>query len=768
MILRLWQFFRPRIGWPTFLTLLGAAACLPMAIHQGQWVEGSAVLLWLALVGGTLGAWLADRQLRDRALWPLGLVIGGLMAFAAVGQTVPSPLLLFQAPGSLPISPPEPAPGYVDNLVRISLQVVEPLWFYGREFAWRNTLFGTQITRWVQVAISGGVSQDNDVFLLLMGWLGWSASFHSVVAHARNRHPALALAPLGLLITVAVAAARDVSEWLYLFLGLATILWADGVYLQRERRWVRERVDYSPDIHFDVALAGTLLGSITIVVAFTVATTIPWAGSLLTDPVAGPRQRVARALDRLFAGVRRPETTGTNLRQASFDDLPLSRVLGGPPELRDDPVLRVTADGLDDFELSNLYWRGLTYDRYTGRGWANTGDRRVRRPPQPAEREQLGPAVTQQIKLLAEAGPLRYAAARPVQVDVGATWVTRGEDDLVGWYADVESYTVVSRPTVASAEELRQAPTQYPRWVTERYLQLPLDLPDRVTDRAREIVGEGATPYGKAVAIEAAMRDVRYSLEVGPPPPDRDIVDYFLFDMEAGYCDYFATAMTVLSRAVGVPARIAIGYAMGTYDEALGAYVVTRLDAHAWVEVYFPGIGWVPFEPTPARSPIDRMSPPEFESVDRRHAPAVGAVGGSQWVWSVVLIVGGAGVVGLALWAVRRRRMKDVTPEERVRALYDALWHRAAWFGWDGRVGQTPGEQVEALERVLAEQSLQIGSGEWAFVYHGVDVVDDLRQLGHLFVKAQYSRYGVTAEEAGTADDAWRRLRWRLLLLWKK
>jgi transglutaminase-like putative cysteine protease len=113
------------------------------------------------------------------------------------------------------------------------------------------------------------------------------------------------------------------------------------------------------------------------------------------------------------------------------------------------------------------------------------------------------------------------------------------------------------------------------------------------------------TPYDRARAIEQYLRTFPYSLDVPHPPPDQDLVDYFLNDLRKGYCDYYASAMVVLARAAGIPARLAIGYANGTYDLNSRRFLVTEADAHSWVEVFFPNIGWVAFEPTAGRPALE-------------------------------------------------------------------------------------------------------------------------------------------------------------------
>lgn len=135
-------------------------------------------------------------------------------------------------------------------------------------------------------------------------------------------------------------------------------------------------------------------------------------------------------------------------------------------------------------------------------------------------------------------------------------------------------------------------------------LQIPDQLPERVRDLAAEITGPYDNRYEQAKAIERYVAEnFTYTLTPRRAPLGRDYVDFLLFDSKEGFCTHFATTMAVLCRAAGIPARIAEGYVLlatptGYTPEGLGNYDVTNQQAHAWVEVYFEGIGWLPFEPT--------------------------------------------------------------------------------------------------------------------------------------------------------------------------
>lgn len=140
--------------------------------------------------------------------------------------------------------------------------------------------------------------------------------------------------------------------------------------------------------------------------------------------------------------------------------------------------------------------------------------------------------------------------------------------------------------------------------IREKYLQLPDSLPQRVIDLAREIVKDKGNDYEKARAIESyfATNGFRYETEGVPvPEEDQDYVDQFLFETKYGYCDNFSSAMVVMLRAVGIPARWVKGFAGGemvSSDGELKTFEITNNDAHSWVEAYIPKVGWVPFEPT--------------------------------------------------------------------------------------------------------------------------------------------------------------------------
>lgn len=199
---------------------------------------------------------------------------------------------------------------------------------------------------------------------------------------------------------------------------------------------------------------------------------------------------------------------------------------------------------------------------------------------------------------------VHFTGRLPVYSDVEAVY--SGEE------LDNATYAVVGLVPQMTASDLEGAGTGYPQYVTDTYLQLPDSVTQETRDLANHIVQQAGatTPYDQAVAIQNYLRtNFTYQLDAGGAPGDRDIVDYFLFDSKVGRCDHYSSSMAVMLRMLGVPARIVTGLAPVSYDSDMNGYVYRGRNAHAWVEVYFPGFGWVPFEPTPTEGAIDLDRP---------------------------------------------------------------------------------------------------------------------------------------------------------------
>ncbi len=351
-----------------------------------------------------------------------------------------------------------------------------------------------------------------------------------------------------------------------------------------------------------------------------------------------------------------------------FDDTLNLRVRG---DLNDDVVMRVRASG-------PAMWRGLLFDRYDGTTWSGDPDDPVAlggEPPYtyPVELRSLGPRATisQTFYVEAEQPSVLFAAGQPeaVWVEEALNIDALGSLRLDSTLTEGAVYSVVSSLGAASPDDLRALPNVPPPEALERYLQLPDGIPTRVEELARRLTRGAPTTYDKVTAIESWMaRNYEYSTESPVPPLGQDAVDHFLFETDVGFCEQFASATIVMLRALGIPARMVAGYAVGNRNPFTGYYEIKNSDAHTWIDVWFPKFGWYEFDPTFAIPPAEEdvaESVPLVRAIRfaadtlGEHVPkdVAGYVRGTLFA----LLIAVVGIGGWLTWRRLRPRRKRVT-----------------------------------------------------------------------------------------------------------
>ncbi|MFB6121540.1 MAG: DUF3488 and DUF4129 domain-containing transglutaminase family protein [Halobacteriaceae archaeon] len=243
------------------------------------------------------------------------------------------------------------------------------------------------------------------------------------------------------------------------------------------------------------------------------------------------------------------------------------------------------------------YWRVAAYDRYTGSGWIRTGSNQPLDQPRdrpPGDRASVTQTFTAKSTL-----DVFAAAARPQSVSNAEVAVTaQGTLDLTETLRSGDQYRVQSLVPDAPERTLRQAGDDYPDWVEDAYLQVPETTGKRVARLTANITEGANSDYARAERIEQWLSSTK-EYDTSVTDPGGSVAESFLFEMESGYCVYFATTMVTMLRTQGIPARYVVGYTSGQQVDG-DTYVVRGYDSHAWVEMYVPNQGWVRFDPTPS------------------------------------------------------------------------------------------------------------------------------------------------------------------------
>lgn len=632
---------------------------------------------------------------------------------------------------------------------------------------------GTLLSRiftWLAGWITAQPDYDPVVNTLVWCLLVWGAAAWAGWITRRRANALLAIFPAATVMTLIIGYNPSYANYLLPLVGASIPLIGLTHYIALDKRWQASGVDTAP---FGVETFFTLLlitaGLLSL--AAVTPSISPWdlIQRWFQNPVVSRVKPFASSLG--LEGSQNPI-----LSAYRSPGLPQSHLLGSGPELSEQIVMTVdtgeaprppaAVDSLPP--VPRYYWRGLTYDRYTGRGWATSRIRETAYSANQAATTAAGPGqlLHQTVTIRRDQANILYAAGTPASTDQPYTIFWRGPDDIFLATVDAQVYQVDSRVTGGVGQaDLRNASTNYPEFIRARYLALPDDIPPRILRLARDLTAVAPTPYDRAKAIESYLRKFPYSLNIPKPPYGRDVVDYFLFDLQKGYCDYYASAMVVLARAAGLPARLAVGYAPGRFNPVDAHYVVTAADAHSWPEIYFPPYGWIDFEPTAAQPVNERAEttatlPPPAETTPPA-APPTGSVPLTPLGWWSLVLLGVVAVllVGLGGWGLLDMwRLRHMPPAVAVVVLFQRLQRHGNRLAIPLRPGDTPFEFATAFTTSVG----QLAAGRQALQ----PILPYTEQLTRLYVQAAYSHHPPASPEKRQALQIWRDMQWRLWLLW--
>ena len=757
-------------------------------------------LALLLVLSGSLIYGVSDsvRGIEPRLLWPLvwiGLPLGWLLADWQVRGWLATIIALIA--GVVPLSL---SVGHLGgHLATLLGELANVLWQVMRGSSWPDAMpiqaawtelcssasvLAARLYTWALNLARGQPTFDPLPIALLWGLVLWGAVVWAGWAVRRRVDALWAVAPAVGLLAATLAYVGGRAWYLLPMLVCTLVLKALAEHDVRKRRWERRNTRYPQRVRSNtVWLALALSLALVIVAAITpsvsVARIVELAGELTRGQPA--EEEVARSLG-LEPGSASASAELTILDARRSTGLPTRHLIGAGPELSEQVVMVVsiesepsgTTTSHAERRKPDFYWRSLTYERYTDRGWSAEYAGRVKY----AAGETAIPASADHrrglrvnVRRISDTSTLLYVAGDLVTADreFRVAWrlvpTGAGPGDVYGALIDADTYRADSLLPVAGEQDLRAAGQEYPTWVVERYLNLPDGVPDRVLALARDLTATEPTPYDRALAIERYLRRFPYTLDLPSPPTDRDLVDYFLFDLQKGYCDYYATAMVVLARAAGLPARLVTGYASGTYDEEESRYVVTEAAAHAWAEIYFPNYGWIEFEPTAGLPAIERPAdalPEVLAGLEELPEPITTRRSRATWAWGLAM---GGGLLAMALagavaWlVVDAWRLRHLAPRIAVIQMYQRLYRYGRWLGVRPRQGATPHEFATALGLRLKNLA---GDRRWGALLDSSP--DEIRWLSDLCTRALYSPHRPHTKERKQVVQTWNRLRRRLWL----
>ena len=372
------------------------------------------------------------------------------------------------------------------------------------------------------------------------------------------------------------------------------------------------------------------------------------------------------------------------------------------------------------------YWRGYALDRYDGRNWEQS-DEQIDRIQLDEYQDNLfkvdpdapgwgGEWFVQSFYIMQPMPNIVWAGGRPFRAYVATEELGKDNTGGLRLGSSLErgmTYSIISNrvesdPAVLRATDGGAVPTD----IRDMYLQLPDTVTQRTRDLAHEWATDATTDYDRVIAIRDELLKYEYDFYPPPQPLNTDAVDLFLFEDQRGVCEHYVSAMVVLLRELGIPARFVVGYGAGDYNPLSGYYTVRANDAHAWTEVYFPDVGWVPFDPTPGwngdpqTGVVDSFIFSSFlqdavlpripmDQIGATGLALLGAISGVIVPVLIAIFIAGVGVGGWWLWRrIARSRPRRYHTDPARRRVFRAYRRATFWRRLRRSPGQTVREQL--------------------------------------------------------------------------
>ncbi len=481
------------------------------------------------------------------------------------------------------------------------------------------------IQQWIITAFVGGSSNDDSIFLFFITALGFVLAYTSAWLVYRTRNVWLMILANAVVLLINlnnIDFGYVVFLLVFLFASLLLVLRLN--LYESVQRWERQGLRYGEDLTWDIMQAGALISLGILILSWL----LPWGytnstAALIWSNDQNPLVQIENTWNRIIA----VNNNSNPVNHGNFQD---TLTLGGNPNLSNDIVFKV------EFDDPDQYLETLSYDTYDGRSWSNgpTYTIPLNTNNQTVNESSVVHLIKQKVTVInppGEQSPYILGASQIASVDqpsqiltsknTGSEIALLGKD---GKLTSGEQYTASSYISSADINSLEtvlfpaNAPTfpanyggsypitYYDPSILATYLQVPQSLDPRILKLAQQITASATSMYDKATLLETYFHSYTYDVNISLPS-GKEGVSWFLFDSgHRGFCNYFATSMTMMARLLGMPARVVAGYTNGQYDNVHHLNIIRGNDAHLWTQIYFAGYGWVNFEPSASFSPFNR------------------------------------------------------------------------------------------------------------------------------------------------------------------
>lgn len=551
----------------SIICLYGALMAVAFRLGLTNWIRRLDEVELLVFVGFIIGIFLGKSMFNP--------IMAFMIAFAYSLTVVPFQLVLSRFPG-VELS---------TRLVNLFIRFINAI----------SAFFQNQPVR------------DQILFLAVMSLAFWVVGLVAGYQLTRHGQPWI---PVILLIVgyLIIDRYHQIFPWRELYSAIVVLLLVFLLgrlfYLRSRTGWKLKGIAIDFDTGYDLGRSVVIGGFVLVLISWNIPNIIDLftPGSMEQEQLTETWDTIENYFSNAVASLQNPIAVANDFSGEKL-------ALGTGSELSNDVVFTVQLHNKQ--YVPRYYWRGHSYSDYMNGSWTNTLDKRLPVGPKewPLKYPNWGSRQTVDLTMTIKASNQRVINAPGLPLSINRNIQIVG--DSVDGITDVMG--ILATPTTRPGDRIRlrmwvTTPTvvqlinsgrDYPDNIKKTYLQLPDSFSPKIRELAQRIAGVLANPYDQVMVITRYLRsNIKYERTIPSPPTNQDPIEWFLFDYKKGFCNYYATAEVLMLRSLGIPARLAVGYAEGDGNEDGNYFTVKVKDSHAWPEVFFYGIGWVVFEPT--------------------------------------------------------------------------------------------------------------------------------------------------------------------------